>query len=256
MRRTASEPKPPEAKLTSGHFETGSVASGDVTLPYQVWVPAGYSRDKRWPLVLCLHGSGERGSDGERQMLVGVAPFLRMFPERFPALVVFPQAPAGGCWCDDVAEAAFACIDRVASKYSVDDDRVSIVGLSMGGYGAWQITSDHPERFAAIVTACGGIVAPPGAASRTVQVAGETGDAYAAVARRLRGKPAWLFHGADDPVIPVQESRKLAAAFASTGTQARYTEFPHVGHDAWDPAFATHDLWNWLWSQSRPDAPE
>ncbi|MFN0149529.1 MAG: prolyl oligopeptidase family serine peptidase [bacterium] len=243
-------------------IETGflnrNVTIDDRGYRYQVFVPASYDPARSWPVILFLHGSGERGGDGLRQTQAGLGNAIRFDPERFPFLVVFPQAPADSVWLGAPARAAIAALDTTLAEYNADRDRVILTGLSMGGYGAWHLAWQSPERFAAIVAICGGVVPSP--TSKVVRRAPETigaSDPYAFVARRVAAVPAWIFHGADDPVVPVTESRELVRALRDAGADPRYTEYAGVGHGSWEPAYADTALWRWVSEQRRaaPRAP-
>ncbi|MBI2821572.1 MAG: prolyl oligopeptidase family serine peptidase [Acidobacteria bacterium] len=224
---------------------------------YQVYLPAGFTPERRWPVVLFLHGAGERGSDGMRQTEVGLGRAIRMNRDRFPAVGVFPQAPKDGAWVGDTARMALLALDRAVAEFNGDPQRLYLTGISLGGYGTWQIASENPERFAAIVPICGGVVAPPGMpALREIQIPEtlDAADPYLAVASRVKTLPAWVFHGAADPRVPVSESRRMVEALRRLGADVRYTEYEGVGHNSWDRAYAEADLWTWLFVQRRAAA--
>ncbi len=228
-------------------FTDREIVAGALRLPYQLYVPASYDSARRSPVILFLHGAGERGADGLRQTEVGIGTAVRRHREWFPAIVVMPQCPADSIWHGAVEDAAFSALQRTIDEMHGDPHRVYVAGLSMGGYGAWQMAVDHPGVFAAIVTAAGGVTAPPNMKELFVHVA--AADPFQAVAERVRGVPAWLFHGADDPVVPVTQSRRLVEALRAAGSPVRYTEYPGVGHDSWDSAFAEPELWRWVFAQ-------
>jgi predicted peptidase len=181
-----------------------------------------------------------------------MAPAIRAHPHWFPLLAVFPQAPAGARWRDATADDALRIVEAVEREWAVDRDRVYVVGMSMGGYGAWQLAMDHPDRFAAVVTVCAGVLPPPREPELLgVKVPVPAGDPYAQIARAVAGLPIWMFHGAEDPVVPVGEARRMRQELTALGASPRYTEYPFVGHDAWDPTFNSPDLWQWLLRQRR-----
>ena len=222
---------------------------------YQVYVPAAYTPRRSWPLVLFLHGSGERGADNMAQLREGLAPAIRAHPHWFPLIAVFPQAPAGARWRDATERDAMRIVDAVEREWKTDGDRTSVVGMSMGGYGAWQLAMDHPDRFAAVVPVCGGVLPPPREPELLgVEVPDPAGDPYAQITQAVARLPIWIFHGAEDPVVPVAESRRMVKELTARGGAPRYTEYPFVGHDAWDPAFNSPDLWEWLLRQRRTAA--
>lgn len=236
--------------------ETGflhrSVTIGSSTFPYVVYVPRDWTAARRWPVVLFLHGAGERGDDGLLPTQVGLGTAVRTNPDRIPAIVVFPQAPPGTQWIGAPADAAMLAVERSVEEFSGDGNRVYLTGLSLGGYGVWHLALAHPRRFAALVPVCGGIV-PAGSAQSVRQSPLTTGaaDPYAFVASRLRHHPVWIFHGADDTVVLPSESRRMADALRSEGAAVRHTEYAGVGHDAWDRAYAGDELWTWLLGQRR-----
>lgn len=220
--------------------------------PYTVYVPRDFATRSAWPVVLALHGAGERGNDGVRQMQIGAAGALRAHPDWVPAIVVFPQAPADTRWLGEPAEAAMLALDRAMAEFKGDPKRVYITGLSMGGYGTYHLALAHPDRFAALVVVCGGLL--PHATTTAVQqspLTRQASDPYAFTAHALRDHPIWIFHGDADGVIPVEESRRMAAALKAEGADVRYTEYAGVGHNAWDRAYGDAAMWKWLFEQSR-----
>lgn len=238
------------APTAGGRFVERAVAIGATTYRYQVFVPTA-AADASPPVILFLHGSGERGDDNRKQLEVGLGPRVRARAADFPAIVVFPQAPDGTEWSDNVP-AVLAQLEDATVEFGGDRDRVYLTGLSMGGYGTWDLALREPTRFAALVPVCGGLSGGTRRPSLTVQsVAGEP-DPFAATARRLRAVPTWIFHGARDDVVPPGQSRRMAAALQAAGAvDARYTEFAEANHNSWDPAYATDALWPWLFAQRR-----
>jgi predicted peptidase len=238
-----SSPKP-----RGGEFVERSVDVGGVVHRYQVFVPA---RGGKRPVILFLHGSGERGDDNRAQVAVGIGDYVRKHADTFPAIVVFPQAPENGEW-NQMADAAFAQLDAATREFGGDPDRTYLTGLSMGGFGTWDYALRAPDRFAALVPVCGGLVAP-GRPSLNVAGVAATADPYAAAAAKLKHVPAWIFHGAKDDVVPPEFSRRMHAALQAAGAKdARYTEFPDANHNSWDPTYQdTPELWTWLFAQRR-----
>jgi predicted peptidase len=224
---------------------------GGATYPYQVFLPRGFDAARSWPVILYLHGAGESGTDGLRPTEVGLGRALRLDPGRVPAVVVFPQAPPRRVWMGDLARLALGALDRTMAEFHGDPERVYLAGLSLGGYGTWLLAYDHPERFAALVPVCGGIVPPSGRLPHEVPNTLRAADPYAATASRLKRIPAWVFHGAEDATVPVGESRRIVEALRAEGAPVRYTEYEGVGHNAWDRAFAERELWTWLLAQRR-----
>lgn len=230
-------------------------------IPYAVYVPRDWTPATNWPVILFLHGAGERGRDGRRQTQIGVAAAIRSMPEKIPAVVVFPQAPEDACWIGEPAEGTMEALRQATAEFHGDVSRTYLTGLSLGGFGTWHLALAHPQTFAALVAVCGGIV-PHGTATSVRQspLTAPAADPYAFVAAQLRDTPAWLFHGADDTVILPSESQKMFAALRAAGADVRYTEYAGVGHNSWERAYAEKELWRWLFRQrlpstSAPDRP-
>jgi predicted peptidase len=238
--------------VPTGFLARTAVVNG-ASYPYKVYVPANYDGSRRWPVILFLHGAGERGSDGELQVQVGLAPAIRRAPDRVPAIIVFPQAPKDSSWSGTPGRMAMQTLDQTMREFRGDPKRVYLTGLSMGGYGTWQLALEHPKRFAALVPICSGVAYPHPTATwlRVTAVPLDAPDPYAAVARGVRRIPVWAFHGDDDQAVPVTESRKIVQALRAVGVPVKYTEYPGVGHNSWDPAYAEPGLWEWLFAQVR-----
>lgn len=221
---------------------------------YRVFVPAAKKAGKR-PVIVFLHGSGERGDDNRKQVTVGLGPYVEKHADDFPAIVVFPQAPLDSEWHDNLAM-TLAAMDAATREFGGDPDRTYLTGMSMGGYGTWDFALREPHRFAALVPVCGGIVGPDRRPSLQVSAVAGLADPFTETARRLRDVPVWIFHGARDDLVPPEQSRRMAAALKAAGSEdARYTEFPDANHNSWDPAYSqTPELWTWLFAQSlRPE---
>ncbi|HEY0592284.1 MAG TPA: prolyl oligopeptidase family serine peptidase, partial [Thermoanaerobaculia bacterium] len=209
---------------------------------------------RAWPAILFLHGAGERGDDGLLQTEVGLPSAIRRNPERWPAIVVIPQAPNGRQWAGDAERIALAALDAAEREFRIDRDRVYLTGLSMGGAGTWSLAAQNPARFAAAVPVCGWIVPmkerPEWA--RDISSSGfDPSDPYGSAARILRGSPIWIWHGAEDQSVPVAESRRMSEALEKAGGTVRYSELANVGHNAWDPAYQSEELPRWLFAQRR-----
>lgn len=244
---TTSVP-PTSDPAAGGGFVARSVSVDGVDHRYQVFVPATRGAGPL-PTLLFLHGSGERGGDGARQLAVGLGPHLRVHADRFPMLVVLPQAPDGGEW-SDAAGIAMAALDAAQAEFDGDTARTSLTGISMGGYGTWELALRHPGRFAALVPVCGGITAPAHRPTLRVEAVADAPDPFAAAAARLQAVPAWIFHGARDDVVLPEQSRRMAAALRDAGAaDLQYTEFPDANHNSWDAAYAHAPMWTWLQEQ-------
>lgn len=239
---------------TSGGFVERGVEVGGTTHRYQVFVPASRAGGAKPPAILFLHGSGERGSDNNKQLEVGLGPYVRSRMQDFPAIVVFPQAPDDSEWTQDAGRIAIAALDAAMREFDADPARTYLTGISMGGYGTWELALQSPQRFAALVPVCGGITVDWTNQRPQMQAKSVIGasDPFAEAARRLRDVPVWIFHGAIDDAVPVLQSRRMDAALKAAGARdVRYTEFPGVNHFSWDPAYATPALWDWLFVQKR-----
>jgi predicted peptidase len=246
--------------LCSGPVSAQQVATGflDRTVVvaghdyhYQVYVPADYSTRDKWPVILFLHGSGESGSDGVLQTTAGLGTAIRRNARRFPAIVVFPQAPDGSEWVGTQSDMALAALTQATSEFHGDPDRIYLTGLSMGGYGTWYLAYRHPELFAAVVPICGWIEDLPGDQSRDPVVPASDGAPLEAVAGRLGRMPIWIFHGEADSAVPVNGSRGPAAALQSVSGNVRYTEYLGMGHEVWNAVYGSDAFVSWLFAQRR-----
>lgn len=234
--------------METGFLDRTVTVAGE-THRHQVFVPADYLPTKRWPVILFLHGAGERGTDGLLQTEVGLGSALRRHPERYPAIVVFPQVSPDARWTGPAAEMALKALEQTEREFNIDRGRVYLTGLSMGGSGAWYLAYRNPERFAALLIICARII--PAAEAVEPLVPPRDGPVYAALATRLKSLPIWLFHGDADDIVPVEQSRQVSAALQAAGAGVRYTELAGVGHNAWDAAYASPEVAAWLLSQSR-----
>jgi len=244
------------AQTVETGFLNRSVTVDGAEYRYQVYVPRGFQRSTAWPVILALHGGGEYGDDGLRQTNVGLADAIRRHADRFPAIVVFPQSHADGTpgWHAAGGRAALTAVDTSIAEFSGDRSRVYLTGYSAGGNGSWYLASHYPERFAALVVVCGWISERRGTTSGILYPAiapASAPDPFAAVAQRISALPIWIFHGDADQTVPVEESRRMAAALEAAGANIQYTELPGVGHNAWDPAYDRADLLTWTLQQRR-----
>lgn len=233
-------------------IETGfldrTVNCDGVERRYQVYVPRDYDPSVAWPVILFLHGSGERGEDGVRPTQVGLGGALRWNPDRWPAIVVFPQIPWGDAWSSPSGCVALATLAAAQVEFHTDPERVYLTGVSLGGLGTWQLAYENPEMFAAAVPVCG-FVARDGERARFVP--DDVDDPHAEVAGRLAWLPMWIFHGGADPVVPVEASRHMFEALRAVGAPVEYSELEGVQHNSWDAAYATEKLPRWLFEQRR-----
>lgn len=241
------------AKATG--FLDRTVSLHGTTYKYQVFVPTNWTSHQKWPVILFLHGAGERGSDGLLQTDVGLAHAVRLDRSRVPAIVVMPQCLKDGWWpAPEMEEMALAALAAATKEFRGDPKRTYLTGLSMGGYGSWDLASRYPGKFAAVVPVCGGIVIPEHLRQTHPELVThsypEDPKSYAEVARKIGKTPVWIFHGGADNVVPPDNSRKMNDALKSAGGDVRYTEYPGVGHNSWDKAYAEPELLSWLFSKS------
>jgi len=218
---------------------------------YQVYVPANYAANRSWPVILFLHGAGERGSDGLLQTSGGLGPAIRNDPSRFPAIVIFPQVPKDSQWVGAPADAAMTALRQTMSEFHSDSDRVYLTGLSMGGHGTWYIAYRQPDLFAAIAPICGWVIEINGFRGSVPIVPPDSGPPLPSLARRLRHVPIWVFHGEMDGTVPVVGSREPVAALKEAGANARYTEYLGLGHNTWDATYGSKEFVDWLFAQRR-----
>ena len=203
------------------------VITKKVEIEYLLYLPKDYGKsDKEWPLMMFLHGAGERGSDLNKVLVHGPAR-LASEGKDFPFIIISPQCPTGDWWGNKVDELAALC-DYIADTYAVDKNRLYITGLSMGGYGTWQMIEKHSDKFAAAAPICGG---------------GNT----ALAKHRLKDIPIWVFHGAKDNAVPLEESEKMVKALKDSGNeQVKFTVYPEAGHDSWTETYNNPELYEWF----------
>ncbi|MBD7923027.1 prolyl oligopeptidase family serine peptidase [Xanthomonas sp. CFBP 8703] len=236
----------------TGHFVSRQLTVDGRLYRYQVFVPAPPHRQGPVPVVLFLHGSGERGSDGRQQADAGVGPYLRRHLGDFPALVVMPQVPDEQEWNGVNATMALQALDAASAEFNGDPQRTYLTGMSMGGYGTWEIALQQPQRFAALVPVCGAILSPhEDREYLVVTPVAELPDPYTALAERLQRIPVWMFHGAEDDVVLPHDDRKIYRAFKNLDADVRYTEYPEGNHNAWDATYRDPKMWQWLFAQKR-----
>lgn len=204
----------------------------DMESKYWLYLPDGYdSSQKTYPLILFLHGGGESGDDLELVKKHGLPKEL-FAGRKLPCIVLAPQNPdRDRLWDDRLLDAILN--DRL-DELRVDRSRLYLAGLSRGGHGVYRLVVQHPQRFAAVAMMCGG--------------------GPVAYASRCKQTPFWFFHGDRDPVVPLEESQRLANAIRASGGEARLTLYADTGHDCWSRAFADDELYKWLLSQQRPTA--
>lgn len=231
-------------------FLNRAVSAGSATYRYQVYVPADWSKHKKWPVILFLHGAGERGDDGLIQTEVGMGTAVRRHLDRFPCLVVFPQCRRNVWWlAPEMETQALRALEQAIKEFNGDPQRVYLTGISMGGYGTWNIAPKYPGKFAALVPVCGGVRLPPSARNLPGMPSDPPEGRYAEIAQKIGSVPVWVFHGSADTAVPVAESRKMVEALKAAGRNVKYTEYEGVGHNSWDRAYAEPELLPWMLAQ-------
>jgi predicted peptidase len=234
-------------------FAERALATRGAAFRYRVYLPAHHNKLRKLPVIVYLHGSGERGDDNLRQLAIGLGPALQQHADRFEAIVLLPQCPNGEEWYGENEDRVFAALQKTIAELHGDRTRVYLTGISMGGAGVWYLAR-HRNVFAAIVPVAGEVVrqagdpfpTPPPADLRRLL---EAPDPYLALARAIGRTPVWAFHGRLDQVIPVTEARRMTAALQQAGGNVRYTEYPEEGHDCWDDAYGDPELAAWLFRQ-------
>jgi predicted peptidase len=224
------------------------------SLRYRILFPENYDKTKKYPLILFLHGAGERGRDNEKQLTHGAKLFLSSAARKnFPCIVLFPQCPPESFWSSMKADRSktpmvfdfdysrpsnvplllsIEVVKKVIKEESIDKNRVYITGLSMGGMGTFEAVYRYPKLFAAALPICGG------------------GDAKS-YDKRFKKIPFWVFHGAVDAVVHVKYSREMVERLKTIGATVKYSEYPGVNHNSWDNAFAEPEFLSWMFLQKR-----
>ncbi|MCI0360708.1 MAG: prolyl oligopeptidase family serine peptidase [Planctomycetaceae bacterium] len=230
-------------RFTSAIFEDTSGHK----LPYRLLAPAKVGAGTRYPLVVFLHGAGERGDDNKKQLVHGMNDFASdEIMAKYPAFVVAPQCPEGKRWVEvdwtldshqmpaqpsEPLTDVFELIDNLVATKPIDAKRIYITGLSMGGFGVWDAVQRRPELFAAAAPICGG------------------GDPL--LAKQIHFVPVWAFHGDDDKTVKVKRSREMIEALRDVGERPKYTEYKGVDHDSWTRTYKDPALYEWLFAQRK-----
>lgn len=205
-----------------------------VSLEYLLYLPKEYDMDseKKWPLILFLHGMGERGSDLEIIKKHGIPKIVENW-EGFPFITISPQCPDNSTWIMEL-DALYGLIKEVINIYRIDTSRIYLTGLSMGGFGAWHLAAAYPDLFAAVVPICGGTIEKIGFPERI---------------KILKDTPIWAFHGAQDNVVPLWKSQELVDILEKYNGNVKFTVYPEAGHDSWTETYENKELYEWLLEQ-------
>jgi predicted peptidase len=239
----------------SGKFLERSITVHGHAYRYRVWLPPHHTKLRRWPVILFLHGSGERGNDNRSQLTVGLPALLASQPSRYRAVVVIPQCLDDREWYGEMEQQALAALEQSVKEFRGDRRRVYLTGISMGGAGAWYMAR-HPGRFAAVVPVCGEVTREPDdpfptEPPRDLGALLRASDPFAVLAAKIGKTPVWAFHGDKDDVISVEQARRMVAALRARGGNVRYTEYRGVGHNAWERTYDERELPEWLLKQRR-----
>lgn len=220
------------------------------TLPYRLLLPEGFDKNKKYPLIIFLHGAGERGNDNEKQLTHGASLFLKdENRKKYPAYVVFPQCRSTSYWSNvkitsgekghqfifqeggmptKEMQMVMALLRNLYERFPVQKDRVYVIGLSMGGMGTFELVNRMPNTFAAAAPICGG--------------------AHIGTAKNLKETSWWVFHGAKDDVVPPEFSKEMVAAMIKHKVNVKFTLYPEANHNSWDAAFAEPALLEWMFN--------
>jgi len=241
------------SSISFAQFEYADYMINGNMLPYRVMYPKDYDKEKAYPLLVFLHGSGERGNDNEKQLVHGKDFLINNFQTEFPAIVIIPQCPENSYWANverhnlnnritftfglsdkptNAMETLISLIKYWINSGNVIKEQVYAGGLSMGGMGVYELLWRMPDTFAAAFPICGG---------------GDIGK----IVNSTKNTALWIFHGSEDSVVPVNFSRSIYRSLEEAGNKVRYTEYPEVNHNSWDNVFKEQDLTKWLFSHKK-----
>ena len=256
---TSTKPKPRfttkeirAVKTTEFKALTFESKQTDLKMPYRLFTPKGYDPSQPYALILYLHGAGDRGSDNEKQFSKLTMMMARTKNQvETPAFILAPQCPSKKQWVNtpwkngsysveqtppsDPMKVALEILDAVQAEYNIDPDRILVTGVSMGGFGAWDLVTRYPERFAAVMPVCG---------------AGDPSKA-----KNISKIPAWIFHGEKDRVVPTKGAREIVKALQDAGASPVYVEYKDQAHGIWDDAYKDEQAMAWFFSQARGSTP-
>ena len=235
--------------MTTGFLDRISTPGGG---PYQVYVPRHYTPERRWPVVLFLHGAGEGGDDGLLQTEFQLGSAIRRHSDLFEAIAVFPQQRPCCTWRGDDLSMALNCLEQSRRDYSIDPARQSLCGVSSGAIGAWALAARHPQRFARLLIVSGLVGPAAFVPADGAVVPPDESDPHHWLAQRLGHLPIWIHHGDADPLYPVSDARRTVAGLRAHQAPVRYSELPGFGHNVWDTAFYNEDVLRWLLESPLP----
>jgi predicted peptidase len=228
---SAAEPLTPGKEVVWEFHPPQATDAKDLQpIKYWLFLPANYVTKEAWPLMLFLHGAGERGDDIELVKQWGPPKRVIENPE-FPFILISPQCQSGKRWNPDYLPTLAHLVDELAGKLRVDKERMYVTGLSMGGRGTWGMITKYPKLFAAAAPICGG--------------------GNPELAPRVKNIPIWAFHGDADRTVPLAENQEMVEAVNQSGGEAKLTIYPGVGHNSWSETYANPKLYEWLLSHTR-----
>ncbi len=214
-------------------FVFKTVKIGERPMDYVVYVPRGYTPGTEWPAIVFLHGSGESGTDGQKQIAQGIGTNILWNADRWPCIVMMPQKPVQNDQWEKYDDLVMAMLSQTRREYAIDGRRIALTGLSQGGHGAWMLGAAHPDVWCAIAPICGyanhfGIKDPAATPE--------------AIAAKIKGIPVWCFHGADDDVVPPGQSQAVIDALKKAEAEPKFTLYPGTNHGSWDKAYNEKEL--------------
>jgi len=216
------------SKFEAKSFQSKHTA---MNLPYQILLAQNYKKNKKYPLIIHLHGYDKRGNDNQKP-LERVENYFYQAQEHKDCIVIIPQCPKNLTWeSAKVRQTTFELIQEIEKNYSIDTQKIYITGLSMGGFGVWSFLESYPQKFAAAIAICGG------------------GNPESVP--KFKNTVLWIFHGAKDESVSVENSRKMFNALKKAGAKPKYREYPELAHNSWDAAFQEKELWQWIFEQKR-----
>jgi predicted peptidase len=220
-----------------GSMERRVVRVSPESYDYQVYVPGKIQGERGLPVIVFLHGIGQRGAGGFVPEDGAAGALVRHYLEQVPAIILLPQCRPGSYWTAPVMdEMVMTALAQTVAEFDAESQRLYLTGVSMGGYGVWHLASHHPGKFAALVSICGGSPV-------------RNGDRFSPIAQKIGATPAWIFHGSEDRVVPVSESREMVGALKVIGGDVLYSEYEGVGHNVWMNVLAEKELMPWLLAQ-------
>lgn len=226
-----------QAKTSDAEIQRRTVQISGKDYDFQVFVPAQLAGQENLPVIVFLHGIGQRGTDGVAPTAGAAAALVRHYLEQVPAIILLPQCRRGSYWSDPLmSQMVIEALEETIIEFKADARRVYLTGVSMGGYGVWHLAAEHPQKFAALVAICGGSSL-------------KTGDRFSPLAQKIGKTPAWVFHGADDRIVPVSESRGMVKALQANHSPVLYSEYEGVGHNVWMKVLGEKELMPWLLAQ-------